>query len=117
MPRIMKIIISGQASTSAATSSVDAGTPSATRPTTPIARAMAYRPQCWRFMTSPFLVGCLHRAPRYRGGVCAKVTPDRAECPYPVGVYGVQGGGRPAEGERHGRRGHRCPAGLGRGVG
>src|SRR6266498_789589 len=88
MPRIMKIIISGQASTSAATSSVDAGTPSATRPTTPIASAMAYRPQGWRFMTSPFLVGCLHRAPRYGGGVWAKVTPDRAECPYPVGVCG-----------------------------
>src|SRR6266542_4197512 len=74
MPRIMKIIISGQASTSAATSSVDAGTPSATRPTTPIASAMAYRPQGWRFMTSPFLVACLHRAPRYGGGVWAKVT-------------------------------------------
>src|SRR6266545_3671990 len=88
MPRIMKIIISGQASTSAATSSVDAGTPSATRPTTPIASAMAYRPQGWRFMTSPFLVACLHRAPRYGGGVWAKVTPDRAERPYPVGVCG-----------------------------
>src|SRR6266536_1863050 len=54
IPCVMKIIMSGQVSTSAATSSVWAGTPSATRPTTPIARAMAYRPHGWRFIMSPF---------------------------------------------------------------
>src|SRR6266545_4383646 len=54
MPPIMNSIISGQASTSAANSSVDAGTPSATSPTTRIASAIAYRPQGWRLMASPF---------------------------------------------------------------
>src|SRR6266487_2374390 len=54
IPCVMKIIMSGQVSTSAATSSVWAGTPSATRPTTPIARAMVYRPHGWRFIMSPF---------------------------------------------------------------
>jgi hypothetical protein len=43
-PHIMSIIISGQVRTSAANSSVDAGTPSARRPTTRIASAMAYSP-------------------------------------------------------------------------
>src|SRR6266498_267803 len=35
----------------------------------------------------------------------------------PGGGMRVEGGGRPAEGARHGRRGHCCPARLGRGVG